>query len=97
MKMKNEFIKIRISKKDKETLMKLSQKNKESISSYMLHKSLCENTASPINLAHQIDTINFINEIYHKINASADELLKAEVKALCNSYILNSERKEILK
>ena len=95
--MKNEFIKIRISKKDKETLMKLSQKNKETISSYILHKSLYENADSPINLAQQIDTINFINEIYHKLNASADELLKAEIKALCNSYILNSERKEVLK
>lgn len=97
MKMKNDFIKIRISKTDKETLMKLSQKNKETISSYILHKSLYENADSPINLAQQIDTLNFINEIYHKINASADELLKAEVKALCNSYILNSERREILK
>ena len=95
--MKNEFIKIRISKKDKETLMKLSQKNKETISSYILHKSLYENVDSPINLAQQIDTINFINEIYHKINASADELLKAEVKVLCNSYILNSESEDILK
>ena len=95
--MKNEFIKIRISKKDKETLMKISQKNKKSISSYMLHKSLCGNADSPINLAQQIDTLNFINEIYHIINSSADELLKAEIKALCNSYILNSESEEILK
>ena len=92
--MKNTFIKIRISKKDKETLMKLSKKNKEYISSYMLHKSLCENADSPINLTQQIDTLNFINEIYHKINASDDELLKADVKALCNSYILNSERED---
>lgn len=90
--MKDTSIRIRISKEDKDTLLKLSRKDKKSVSNYILHKSLYENTVSSLTLTKQINIINFINDIYHRINASSDNHLKAEVKKICNSYLLNSER-----
>lgn len=92
MERKQEFIKIRISKKDKETLLKLSKKSKESLSSYILHKSLCTTDNSTIALPQQIDYIKFISDIYHEINKSDDEHLKDQVKTICNSYSSNQER-----
>lgn len=89
---KDTSIRIRISKKDKDKLLKLSRKDKKSVSNYILHKSLDENTVSSLTLAEQINIINFINDIYHRIDASDDIHLKKEVKKLCNSYLLNSER-----
>lgn len=88
---KDEFIKIRISKKDKETLMKLSQRENESLSSFILRKSLCHESVSGNTLSQQINTINFINEIYHKVSKSDNEKLRKEVATICNTYLLNQK------
>ena len=92
MERKQEFIKVRISKKDKDKLLKLSKQSKESLSSYILNKSLCTTDNSTIALPQQINMVNFINEIYHEINKSKNELLKEKVKTICNSYLLHQER-----
>ena len=43
---KDEYIKIRISKKDKERLKNLSNKENESLSSFIIRKSLSQETVS---------------------------------------------------
>ena len=91
--MKNEFIKIRISKKDKETLMTLSEKENESLSSFILRKSLCQENvsfhSSSCITPQEIYVRNFVNEIYHEISRSDNEQLRRNVTTICNTFLLN--------
>ena len=90
---KDEFIKIRISKKDKERLIQLSKKENENLSSFILRKSLCQETASShissYILPQEIYVRNFVNEIYHTVNKTDNEELKKEITTICNTYLLN--------
>ena len=90
---KDEFIKIRISKKDKETLMTLSEKENESLSSFILRKSLCQENvsfhSSPCITPQEIYVRNFVNEIYHEISRSDNEQLRRNVTTICNTFLLN--------
>ena len=90
---KDEYIKIRISKKDKERLKNLSNKENESLSSFIIKKSLSQETvsshSSPNITPPEIYLINFVNEIYHEVNRSDNKKLKGKVAAICNTFLLN--------
>lgn len=89
---KDEYIKIRISKKDKEKLIKLSNKENETLSSYILRKSLDQKSVSsytfPYFTPFEIQLRTFVSEVYHEINKSDNEVLKRNVIAICNNYLL---------
>ena len=90
---KDEYIKIRINKKDKEKLIKLSNKENETLSSYILRKSLDQENVSsytsPYITALEIHLINFVNEIYHEISRTDNETLNRNITAICNTFLLN--------
>lgn len=90
---KDEYIKIRISKKDKEKLINLSNKENESLSSFILRKSLSQETisshSSPYIKPTEIHLLNFVNEIYHEVSRSDNEKLTRNVTAICNTFLLN--------
>ena len=89
---KDEYIKIRISKKDKERLKSLSNKENESLSSFILRKSLSQETVPsysfPDITPFEIQLRTFVSEVYHEINKSDNETLKRNVTAICNNYLL---------
>ncbi len=89
---KDEYIKIRISKKDKEILKNLSNKENENLSSFILRKSLSQEPVSSYNTnitSSEIHILNFVNEIYHEVSCSDNENLKRKVTAICNTFLLN--------
>lgn len=82
--MKDQYIKLRVTKQEKEKLMQLAAKEKQTLSCYLLHKGLTgtDGTGS-ILLSEKIEISDFLNEIYHNIQKSCDEKLKTEIQALC--------------
>lgn len=64
---KSEIIKFRATKEMKGQLIKNAKSEDESLSSYIQKKLLQEYPDPFQSLPQIIDTINFFNEIYHKI------------------------------
>lgn len=92
MKTKTESIKIRITKKDKDRLMKKAKSSNESLSGYMLRKSLCGDSDLSSVIPQEIDIWNFFNEIYHEIDKKGSEQLKADIQSIYQKYI--TDRRE---
>lgn len=89
---KSEIVKFRITKKEK--LIKAAKSENESLSSY-IQKKIQQEYPDPFqSLPQIIDTNNFFNEIYHKIEKSGNETLTKEIFLLCHKYISNPGRKE---
>ena len=65
MKTKNESIKPLVTKEQKEKLKYLSEQNNESMSAYLLRKSMENKTSSYRFISDKIDICNLLNEIYH--------------------------------
>lgn len=91
---KSEFIKFRITKEEKEKLIKTAKSENESLSSY-IQKKIQQEEPNPFqSLPQIIDTNNFFNEIYHKIEKNGNETLAKEIFLLYHKYISNPGRKE---
>ena len=87
MEKKDEFIKFRVTKKEKEALKQLADNGNESLSSYILRKSLYEASDLSDLLPPMIDTINFFNEIYHVIQKSGNDQFVSKISLLYQKYI----------
>lgn len=91
---KSEIVKFRITKEEKEKLIKAAKSENESLSSY-IQKKIQQECPDPFqSLPQIIDTNNFFSEIYHKIEKSGNETLIKEIFLLCHKYISNPGRKE---
>lgn len=91
---KSESVKFRITKEEKEKLVKTAKSENESLSSY-IQKKICQEYPDPFQLLpHIIDTNNFFNEVYHIIEKNGNEALAKEIFLLYHRYIPNSGRKE---
>lgn len=86
-------IKLRVTERQKDKLKKLAKDHNESLSSYILNKSLGEGQGALEALPQQIEDSNFLNEIYHRVVIYGSESLKKEVKALYEDYA-SQKRKE---
>lgn len=91
---KTEVIRFRTTKEEKEKIAKKAKSQNESLSSY-IQKKIHQEYADPFqSLPQIIDTNNFFNEIYHKIEKYGNETLTKEIYLLYHKYISNSGRKE---
>ena len=82
METKKESIKIRITKKDKDKLKKLSGLANESISAYILRKSLSED-ADNVNVTPQtIEIYTLLSDIYHEIEKYGDVQLQNRIRSI---------------
>ena len=86
METKKESIKIRISKIDKDKLKKLSNSTNESLSAYILRKSLCEDTDIMELIPQTVELQNLLNEIYHEIEKCNDEQVKNRIKNIMKNH-----------
>lgn len=82
---KEEIIRIRVSKKEKETLKQLASSTNETLSSYMLQKSMYTDSDSLKSLPSMIDSWKFLNEVCHEVEKSNDEQLKNRIKNILNN------------
>ena len=76
---KNTCIIIRVSEKEKEILAKRSHNCHKSMSSYILQKSLQNDSESSISLPDKIDIINCMNEIYHTVQKFGNQELTENI------------------
>ena len=79
-------IKLRVTEHQKDKLKRLAKDHNESISSYILNKSLGRGQGLLEILPQQIEDSNFLNEIYHMVEMYGSESLKKEIKKLYESY-----------
>lgn len=86
MAVKKEFIKIRVTKDEKEKLKEISGSEKMTLSSYMLEKSLCTEKNASRLLPGEVETWDFFNEIYHQIQKRGNEELKGRIEELYREY-----------
>lgn len=88
---KTETIKIRVNELEKEKLKKLADAENESLSSYILKKSLRTDTDYLNSLPDAIESLNILNEVWHEINKCNDEQFKKNIKNLLNKEFLNEK------
>lgn len=86
METKKESIKIRISKNDKDKLKELSNSANESLSAYILRKSLCEDPDIMELLPQTVELQNLLNEIYHEVEKCNDEQVKKRIKHIMKNH-----------
>lgn len=80
---KNQSIKIRVSKQEKEQLKKLAGSSK-SMSAYMLAKSLSTDSICQESVIDTIEKLDFTNAIIREVEKSRDAHLKKNVKEILN-------------
>lgn len=68
--LKLESIKVRLSKKEKDTIKYLSELNNETMSSYLIRKSMEDNRNFYLLIPDKIEICNLLNEIYHGVIVS---------------------------
>ena len=100
MRTKNESIKLRVTKEQKEKLKYLSKQNNESMSVYILRKSMEEKISSYRFISDKIDICNLLNEIYHGLVMSDGRQTEQEVRKIFQTMksseyglLLNKARK----
>lgn len=84
--MKTAEIKIRVTEHEKNELKQSASSHNESLSAYMLRKSLPGSEDSMKMIPEQIDKCSFFNEIYHIISRNGSESLKDEIMELYKKY-----------
>lgn len=82
METKNESIKLRVTKEQKEKLKYLSEQNNESMSAYLLRKSMENKTSSYRFISDKIDICNLLNEIYHGLVMSDGRQTEQKVRKI---------------
>lgn len=80
---KNQSIKIRVTKQEKEQLKKLAGSSK-SMSAYMLAKSLSTDSICQESFIDTIEKLDFTNAIMREVEKSRDAHLKKNVKEILN-------------
>lgn len=91
---KTEFIRFRVTPKEKDKLIHAAESGNESLSSYILKRSLQEYPGIFDSFPQIIDTNNLFNEIYHRVEKSGNKTLAKEIISLFRQYLPNSGRKE---
>lgn len=86
MESKKESIKLRVTKKEKDRLVKLSKAKKETLSGYMLRKGLDDSQNAYSTLPERIEFCTFMNDIYHEIAKSGNGQLERSIKKLYQNY-----------
>lgn len=94
MESKSESIKIRVTKEQKDNLVELAKSNKESLSGYILRKSLDNRQDSYGSLPEKIQICCLMNELYHEIAKRGDEQLIRDVKRIYKNYTRIHEMEE---
>ncbi len=80
---KNQSIKIRVTKQEKEQLKKLAGSSK-SMSAYMLAKSLSTDSICQESVIDTIEKLDLTNAIIREVEKSSDAHLKKNVKEILN-------------
>lgn len=87
MEAKKESIKLRVTKKEKDKLVKLSKAKKETLSGYMLRKSLDDSQNAYCTLPERIEFCTFMNDIYHEIAKTGNEQLEKSIEKIYQNYM----------
>lgn len=88
---KNEYIKIRVTKQEKEHLKKQADTQGKTLSAYMLEQGMRTNSICKAPSPDTIDTYDLLNEIYHQVRKSDDEPLKSRIKHIMERNIRNEQ------
>jgi len=78
---KSEEVKIRVTKQEKEQLKKLSASS-ESMSAYILKKSLSTDTDHQNTIVETVEMSNLLNMVLLEIDRSIDELLRRRTRLI---------------
>lgn len=91
---KSEIVKFRITKEEKEKLIKAAKSENKSLSSY-IQKKIQQEDPDPFRYLPQIiDTNNLFNEIYHRIQKSGNETLANEILLYYYKHVSSIGRRE---
>lgn len=88
---KTESIKLRVTKTEKNRLIALAKVKKESLSSYMLKKSLEDSLESYDTMPDKIEICNLMNEIYHEVEKNGNQKLRKNIRQIYQNYRKNQE------
>ncbi len=81
--MKNKIINIRVTEQEKEELAARAKKEKMTVSMYLVQKGLAEKSgAGDRFLQEQVETIDFLNELWHRVQKCGSSELKEDIEAL---------------
>lgn len=83
---KTELIKFRITKAEKEKIIRNAESENKSLSCYILQKILYESMDKPAPLPQIVDSYNLINEIHHRAEKSGNKILAGEISSLFQKY-----------
>lgn len=86
---KNEYIKIRVTKQEKEHLKKQADTQGKTLSAYMLEQGMRTNSICKAPSPDTIDNYDLLNEIYHQIRKSNDDHLKNRIESIIERNIQN--------
>ena len=82
--MKNQYIKFRVTEEEKAELIILEEREHKTLTSYLLQRGLAQKEdMEGFSLSEKIELFDFLNEIYHEIQKSSDEKLKADIQMFC--------------
>ena len=76
---KNEIVKIRVSKEEKETLKQFAASTNQTLSAYMLHKSMYTDSDFLKSLPDLFETWRRLNDICHEVEKCTDISLKNRI------------------
>lgn len=79
---KDETMRIRINKKEKELLQQISASSNLTLSAFVLQKTTCTDTISKSEIPNLIQTWVILNKLCNKIEKSDNESLKTYMKNL---------------
>lgn len=80
---KNKIINIRVTEKEKEELVARAKKEKMTVSMYLVQKGLAEKSGAGDHfLPEQVETIDFLNELWHRVQKCGSRELKADISEL---------------
>lgn len=82
--MKDQYIKIRISGKDKKKLIQSAEREKKTLSSYLLERGLGETDAADrLPVWEKVEMTDNLNEICHRLQRCGDAELCRDIRELC--------------
>ena len=76
---KNEEIKLRVTKQEKEQIRKLSSSSKN-MTAYILKKVFAPDSDNHKSITETVETLDLVNTIMLEVEKSTDDLLKQKIK-----------------
>ena len=76
---KNEEIKLRVTKQEKEQIRKLSSSSKN-MTAYILNKVFAPDSDNHKAITETVETLDLVNTIMLEVEKSTDDLLKQKIK-----------------